>query len=256
MQIIAIAALTICCDAAIDDLNWNQRLVVACYRVDVEGVEVAIREGADVNARFGDGDVKVFQDRWELGWPLAGRSWTPLIALASSSRYPDPPRKVENTEADWNWAHQQKRLVDARKVKQREHDSLTIARRLLSLKANVDAADALGATALYEAVYLRKLELAKLLIRSNAKVDTKTVIYNGSGGETPLHRAYWSTELTTLLLEKGADPNAKDSDGETPLDWSRYRTASVVAPPAPPPNNATQPTRTSQGRLVRRFRSR
>jgi ankyrin repeat protein len=63
------------------------------------------------------------------------------------------------------------------------------------------------------------VELTKLLVRFNANVNTKTGIYiDGSGDVTPLHRAYWSAELTKLLLAKGADPNAKDTKGETPRD--------------------------------------
>jgi ankyrin repeat protein len=72
--------------------------------------------------------------------------------------------------------------------------------------------------------------LAKLLLRFNAKVNTKTGIYiDGIGDITPLHRAYWSAELTKLLLEKGADPNAKDTSGETPSDWARMSDDPAVA---------------------------
>src|SRR5262245_23968440 len=93
--ITAIFLLASACPAA--ELTRQQRLIVACHRLDVEGVVAALRDGADVNCRFGDGDAKVFQDPWSLGWPMAAKKWTPLIALASASDYPDPPRKVENT---------------------------------------------------------------------------------------------------------------------------------------------------------------
>jgi hypothetical protein len=213
-----------------EDLNREQRLIVACHRLDVDGVVGALRDGADVNGRFGEGDAKLFQDPWSLGWPMAANKWTPLIALASASDYPDPPRKVENTSADLDWAREQKAKVPHEQIEQRKQNALTIARILLSHRANIDADDGYGATALYEAVYMKKLELSKLLLRFNAKVNTKTGIYiDGSGDITPLHRAYWSVELTKLLLEKGADPNAKDTSGETPRDWARMSDDPAVA---------------------------
>ncbi len=96
--VLAVAAI-----AQAGELTVNQRLIVAAHRLDVEGVVAALRDGADVKARFGDGDPKVFQDPWSLGWPMAGNAWTPLMAVANSSTYPDPPRKIQNTAEDLNW---------------------------------------------------------------------------------------------------------------------------------------------------------
>ena len=123
---------------------------------------------------------------------------------------------MENTLADLDWARKQKGKVPPEQIEQRKRDTLTITLILLSHRADIDADDGYGATALYEAVYLKKLELAKMLLRFDAKVNTKTGIYiDGSGDITPLHRAYWSAELTKLLLDKGADSNAKDTGGKT-----------------------------------------
>ena len=222
--------LAIPCVAQAAELTRDQRLIVACHRLDVDGVVAALREGANVNARFGSGDAKLFRDPWDSGWPIAAKDWTPLIALASSSDYPDPPRKVQNSVADLNWARDQKAKIASEKIETRRRATVTIGLILLSHKADVDADDGYGATALYEAVYEKKLELAKLLLRFNAKVNTKTGIYiDGSGNVTPLHRAYWSAELTKLLLDKGADAKAKDTNGETPLDWARMSGDPAVA---------------------------
>ncbi len=220
--ITAVAVIAASSLAQADELTLEQQLIVACHRLDVDGVINAVRAGANVNARFGNGHWKVFQDAWTLGWPVAYKAWTPLIAVASASKYPDPPRKVENTEHDMEWAEQERQKIPQKQRQQRNQRALTIACILLSHKASIDADDGYGTTALAEAVYQKKLELAKLLLRFDAKVNTSTGIYiDGPAGITPLHRAYWSAELTKLLLEKGADPNAKDSDGRTPLDWAR-----------------------------------
>ena len=39
---------------------------------------------------------------------------------------------------------------------------------------------------------------------------------------TPLHDAVWNvhTKSSELLLDKCADVNARDEDGDTPLDWA------------------------------------
>src|SRR5690349_13584131 len=99
-----------------DELGVDQRLIVACHRIDIDGVIKALREGANVNGRFGNGDEKIFQDPWSLGWPMGGKNWTPLIALASASEYPNPPRKVENTSADLDWATAQKKGIPRGKL--------------------------------------------------------------------------------------------------------------------------------------------
>lgn len=204
-----------------NELNREQRLIVACHQLDVEGAVAALRGGADVNGRFGDGDAKLFQDPWSLGWPVAAKRWTPLIALASASDDPDPPRKVENTEADLKWAREQRDKGSPEQIERRKQSAYTIALILLSHRSDIDADDGYGATALYEAVYRKKLELAKLLLRFDAKVNTKTRVYiDGTGDITPLHSACWSAELTKLLLEKGADPSAKDTTGKSPREWA------------------------------------
>lgn len=211
------------------DLTVDQRLIVACHRLDVDGVVASLRNGASVNARFGEGDTMEFQDRWSLGWPVAGKAWTPLIALANASLYPDPPRKVESTVADIEWSREQQKSIPANQLEQRRRDGVTILFVLLSHNADVDADDGYGATALYDAIYGQKVEMAKVLLRFGAKVNTRTGIYIDGGADvTPLHRACSSAELTKLLLEKGADPKAKDSDGRTPRDWAKLHGDAAV----------------------------
>ena len=87
-------------------------------------------------------------------------------------------------------------------------------RALLRQKADVNAPQADGATAIQWAVYLNDLELAELLIDAGANVKTAN-----RDGATPLSLAAinGSAPMIERLLKAGADPNERHVHGETPL---------------------------------------
>jgi len=87
-------------------------------------------------------------------------------------------------------------------------------RTLLQKKADVNAAEADGSTALHWASYRDDLESADLLIRAGAKVNAANDL-----GVTPLWNASLngSAAMVRRLLEAGANPNAALLKGETPL---------------------------------------
>ncbi len=100
-------------------------------------------------------------------------------------------------------------LVDA--ARNGDKDSL---RALLQKKADVNAAEADGATALHWASYRDDREAADLLIRAGAKVNAANDL-----GATPLWAASQngSVAMVGKLLEAGANPNLALLAGETPL---------------------------------------
>src|SRR5579863_1488943 len=100
-------------------------------------------------------------------------------------------------------------LVEA--ARNSDRDAL---RTLLQKKADVNATEADGSTALHWASYRDDLESADLLLRAGAKVNTANDL-----GVTPLWNASLngSVPMVRRLLAAGANPNAALLKGETPV---------------------------------------
>jgi len=100
-------------------------------------------------------------------------------------------------------------LLDAAKNADKD-----VVRALIQKKADVNAADGDGTTALHWASYRDDLETADLLIRAGAKVNAATDL-----GVTPLWTASQngSAAMVAKLLAAGANPNAALFAGETPV---------------------------------------
>jgi hypothetical protein len=204
-------------------LTVNQQLIVACYKRDVTKVVRCLRAGADVNARLGirDDATTEFRDRWTGALGAVGlESWTPLIALASSSCIPDPPAEWGDAWRDAARSAALQKRIPKGQIDKRREDGMTILRILLSHNCKLEDHDEYGATALYEAVDDDNVLIARNLLEFGANPNVRVdASIDGPSGVTPLHAACRSKELVKLLLEHGADANAKDSEGRTPADW-------------------------------------
>ena len=95
-----------------------------------------------------------------------------------------------------------------------KHQDKEIARALLAQKADVNATEADGATALHWVAYWDDLEMADRLIRAGAHVNAANAY-----GVTPLSLACAnaSAPMVKTLLKAGANPNAVRPTGETAL---------------------------------------
>ena len=96
-------------------------------------------------------------------------------------------------------------------------------KHLLATKADVNAPQPDGSTALHWAAYHGDAATAAVLLKAHANPNVQTTT-----GMTPLVMACQagSAELVRLLLKAGADPNATLTHGETPLMMAA-RTGSV-----------------------------
>ena len=183
------------CWALAGELSIHQKLILACHQLDVPEVVLALRAGANPNSRFGNGDPLVFQDKWDTGWPVSARSWTPLIAAASASPYPPPPRPVKNIFEDMEWVQAQQRRIPQMALQKRRRARSMILNILLSHDADINADDGYGATALYIAIEAHHVDFATTLLSFKPKVNTHTRTYiDDPGGMTPLHVATYSRE--------------------------------------------------------------
>jgi uncharacterized protein len=101
------------------------------------------------------------------------------------------------------------RLVDLARRQDR-----AAVRALVASRADVNVAQADGATALHWAAHWDDVEMAALLLRAGARVDAANDF-----GVTPLLLASGNgrPEMIALLLEAGGDPNAAATSGEAPL---------------------------------------
>ncbi|MBD0866017.1 MAG: ankyrin repeat domain-containing protein [Rhodobacteraceae bacterium] len=88
----------------------------------------------------------------------------------------------------------------------------------LAAGANIEARDPLmGWTPLHHAAFASTLEAVQVLIQAGANVEART-----NDGETPLHKAAWfgRPNIAAALLDAGADPDARDEKGYTPLHFA------------------------------------
>jgi len=91
---------------------------------------------------------------------------------------------------------------------------VSIARALIAVGANVNAANAAGRTALREVGGNGNVEFVRLLLEAGADVNARL-----ADGGTALHAAALNNrkEIVRALLDRGAKPNVANSLGQTPL---------------------------------------
>lgn len=149
----------------------------------VETVRFLLRRGADPNSRDLNG-------------------WTPLFNTIAAQGGAETAAILIKAGAD----------VNARSS--RDHAPIHIAARI-GIRDLVDLFMARGAKPdLVVAAYLDDLAMARRVLASGADVN-----YRLADGKTALHCASWKghVEFVAFLIEHGADVDAKDQHGRTPM---------------------------------------
>ena len=108
--------------------------------------------------------------------------------------------------------------------------------------AKLEQVDRGGASALHRAVRARSPVAVRQLLKAGARVDIRL----GKSGSTPIHLAVQSTgasgtagavseqlEIIDMLLQHGADPEAKDARGRSALDWAINELVSAALQKSP-----------------------
>jgi ankyrin repeat protein len=103
-----------------------------------------------------------------------------------------------------------------------------VVKALLAAGADVNAAsrESMKVTPLASAAAAQQTSIARLLIDHGANVNARA-----ASGHIPLHEASanGNVELVKLLIQNGADVNAKTDDGKTPLDFAiEYKRPEVI----------------------------
>ncbi len=174
---------------------------------DIEKVKLLVAKGADVNAASSTGRTPLLIAASRAN---SGEVVRFLLAKGADPKVKDKLQGMPLPTGSGGATP----LIEA--AKQRDGEAF----KALLPVSDIHAKDNAGSDALCVAALHGNVEIVKALIAGGAKVDTKTT----PAEFTPLHLAAWrqNPELARLLIEHGADVNARDAFGSTPLMWSAY----------------------------------
>jgi ankyrin repeat protein len=209
-------------------------LMTACRSGDPEVVKLVLDKGADPN--FNDGlplriashtapvaIIQMFLDRGaQVDLKSSGSTDRTALAVACFRGREDVAKVLLDRGANIDVKVDKEGktpLMLALKLARTEPGRAVVA-LLVSRKADVNARDLSGYTALHQACFDGLLDMVRLLVDSKADIESKD-----NRGVTPLLAAVipGHVSIVRFLLERGANPNAKTDGNMTPLQLARKR---------------------------------
>lgn len=162
--------------------------------------------------------------------PIVGGEGDPPIVAAASSGVPAVVEEILKYHPDISARGVERRPALSAAVdgnswtdsQMKGVDRLSVVRLLVGAGAKVDARDDKGNTALIKNAF--SPGIAAVLLQHGADINA-----SNNEGWTPLFSAS-SADLTRFLLQHGANINARDKDGKTPLECAKqYGNPEIVA---------------------------
>jgi N-acyl-D-amino-acid deacylase len=205
------AAMRLLLDHGADPKASNRRGATALIwaAADPEKALLLIERGAEVNVRTRSGRTALMTAASAAG---GGRV---VKALLERGAQVDARDQIDPMPILFSGGGRGTALIEAARV-----GDLESIRLLVSKGADVNAASGNGATALTEAVLFGRRDVAAYLLDNGASVKTRTSVI----GHRILSLASMrgDAEIAKMLIEKGAEVNAQDAMGHTPLMWGAY----------------------------------
>src|SRR5688572_3412575 len=192
--------------------NLNQQMLDAAMQKNLQAVEKLVSEGADINYndRWGncaifsaawDGDIEALDLFYRLGASIDLGDKNLLCNAAFNGQ-------VESVK----WF-----------IEKGQDPDYTLETGENALHYTISQTSKMN----------ERTEIVRMLVKAGTDVNKKTIPGKETlcfmrdaflKGETPLHRAaaYADADLIKILLENGADPTAKDANGDTPISWGSW----------------------------------
>ena len=207
------------------DASGRLPLHYAIRKHNFKMVKILVENGADVNAKDGQGDTPLYVADYyihnkemvellkEHGADYGGKA-EPEPFIFNKEQFMQDIEQLVREGGDVDKGNQATGVKPLNIAVTFGHKKAV--EFLLSNGANPDITDLSGFTALHSAVMEGRLEIARLLIDAGSNPNA-----TGKNGFTVLHFAVMANsknlQLAKLLIDAGADVNAIDNSAQTPL---------------------------------------